>query len=107
MYFMCSREIFESRSIILFNLSYNMNKVLKYDSPDKLTASTRYWVGYPADALFIGKLDGLNYEGLYQFQLRPDAVLQEVKDYQRADNYRYYLGTTIAPYTGGFNLSFS
>lgn len=90
-----------------FNLSYNMNKVLKYDSPDKLTASTRYWVGYPADALFIGKLDGLNYEGLYQFQLRPDAVLQEVKDYQRADNYRYYLGTTIAPYTGGFNLSFS
>ena len=84
-----------------------MNKVLKYDSPDKLTASTRYWVGYPADALFIGKLDGLNYEGLYQFQLRPDAVLQEVKDYQRADNYRYYLGTTIAPYTGGFNLSFS
>lgn len=90
-----------------FNLSYNMNKVLKYDSPDKLTASTRYWVGYPTDALFIGKVDGLNHEGLYQFQLRPDAVIKEVKDYQVADNYRYYLGTTIAPFTGGFNLSFS
>ena len=90
-----------------FNLSYNMNKVLKYDSPDKLTASTRYWEGYPTDALFIGKVDGLTYEGLYQFQLRSDAVLNSTKDYQVADNYRYYLGTTTAPFTGGFNLSFS
>ena len=90
-----------------FNLSYNMNKVLKYDSPDKLTASTRYWVGYPTDALFIGKVDGLNHEGLYQFQLRPDAEIKGIKDYQVADNYRYYLGTTIAPFTGGFNLSFT
>ena len=90
-----------------FNLSYNMNKVLKYDSPDKLTASTRYWEGYPTDALFIGKVDGLTYEGLYQFQLRSDAVLNSTKDYQVADNYRFYLGTTTAPFTGGFNLSFS
>ena len=90
-----------------FNIAYNMNKVLKYDSPDKLTASTRYWEGYPTDALFIGQVTGLNYEGLYQFQLRPDAVIKDTKDYQVADNYRYYLGTTIAPYTGGFNLSFS
>lgn len=90
-----------------FNLAYNMNKVLKYDSPDKLTASTRYWVGYPTDALFIGKVIGLNYEGLYQYQLRPDAVITSTKDYQVADNYRYYLGTTIAPFTGGFNFSLS
>lgn len=90
-----------------FNLSYNINKVLKYDSPDKLSASTRYWEGYPTDALFIGLVDGLNYEGLYQYKLRPDAVIQGVTDYQVADNYRYYLGTTTAPFTGGFNLSFS
>jgi hypothetical protein len=63
-----------------FNLSYNMNKVLKYDSPDKLTASTRYWEGYPTDALFIGQVTGLNYEGLYKYQLRPDAVIKDTKD---------------------------
>jgi TonB-linked SusC/RagA family outer membrane protein len=90
-----------------FNFSYNMNKVLKYDSPDKLNASTRYWEGYPTDALFIGQVAGLNHEGLYQYKLRPDAVIRDTKDYQVADNYRYYLGTTIAPYTGGFNISFS
>lgn len=90
-----------------FNLSYNINKVLKYDSPDKLTASTRYWEGYPTDALFIGKVTGLNEDGLYSFQLRPDSVIQSMTDYQVADNYRYFLGTTMAPFTGGFNLSFS
>jgi hypothetical protein len=83
-----------------FNLSYNINKVLKYDSPDKLTASTRYWEGYPTDALFIGLVDGLNYEGLYKYRLRSDAVLNNTTDYQVADNYRYYLGTTTAPFTG-------
>ncbi len=89
------------------NFAYNMNKVTRYDSPDKLTSDTRYWVGYPTDALFIGKVTGLNSQGLYQFQLRPDAVIESREDYQVADNYRYYLGTSIAPYTGGFNISFS
>ena len=87
------------------NFAYNMNMVTRYDSPDKLTASTRYWEGYPTDALFIGKVTGLNSQGLYQFQLRPDAVIESREDYQVADNYRYFLGTGIAPYTGGFNLS--
>ena len=100
-------DIRDFRMNASFNLSYNINKVLKYDSPDKLTASTRYWEGYPTDALFIGKLDGLNHEGLYQYKLRPDASISDVKDYQVADNYRYYLGTTAAPFTGGFNLSIS
>lgn len=89
------------------NIAYNMNMVTRFDSPDKLTSSTRYWKGYPTDALFIGQVTGLNYDGLYQFKLRPDAVIQNISDYQVADNYRYYLGTSIAPYTGGFNLSFS
>ena len=89
------------------NIAYNMNKVTRYDSPDKLTADTRYWVGYPTDALFIGKVTGLNSQGLYQFELRPDAVIKNREDYQIADNYRYYLGTSVAPYTGGFNISIS
>jgi len=89
------------------NFAYNMNKVTRFDSPDKLTANTRYWVGYPTDALFIGQVTGLNYDGLYQFKLRPDADIKSISDYQKADNYRYYLGTAIAPYTGGFNLAFS
>ena len=87
------------------NFAYNMNMVTRYDSPDKLTAGTRYWEGYPTDALFIGKVTGLNSQGLYQFQLRPDAVIESREDYQVADNYRYFLGTSIAPYTGGFNFS--
>lgn len=87
------------------NFSYNYNIVTRYDSVDKMTSSTRYWVGYPVNALFIGKLDGLNSEGLYKFELRPDAEITKLSDYQNADNYRFYLGTGTAPYTGGFNLS--
>ena len=41
----------------------------------------------------------LNYEFLPE-----DATKTDVN---KPDNYRYFLGTTIAPYTGGFNLSAS
>ena len=89
------------------NFSYNYNIVTRYDSVDKMTSSTRYWVGYPVNALFIGKVNGLNSDGLYNFELRPDAEISKLSDYQDADNYRFYLGTTTAPYTGGFNLAVS
>ena len=41
------------------------------------------------------------------FELRPDAEIRTAADLNKADNYRYYLGTTIAPFSGGFNITAS
>ena len=89
------------------NFAYNYNKVLKYDPVSKsgITSKDRYVEGYPTGAIFCGRLTGISDEtGLYEFKLRPDATITAATDLNRPDNYRYYLGTTIAPYTGGFNF---
>lgn len=92
------------------NFAYNYNKVLEY-SPyygHSITAKDRYVAGYPVGAILAGKLMGIDTdEGLYSFQLRSDAEIKTASDLNKADNYRYYLGTTIAPFTGGFTLSAS
>ena len=90
------------------NFAYNYNKVLKYTpvSQSGITSKDRYVEGYPTGAIFSGKYAGIASDtGLYQFQLRPDASISTATDLNKPDNYRYYLGTTIAPYTGGFNLT--
>lgn len=92
------------------NFAYNYNKVLKYNPVSKsgITSKDRYVEGYPTGAIFSGKYAGIASDtGLYQFELRPDATLSTATDLNKPDNYRYFLGTTIAPYTGGFNLSAS
>ena len=92
------------------NFAYNYNKVLKYNpvSTSGITSKDRYVEGYPTGAIFSGKYAGIASDtGLYQFELRPDATISTATDLNKPDNYRYYLGTTIAPYTGGFNLSAS
>lgn len=92
------------------NFSYNYNKVLKYNPVSKsgITSKDRYVEGYPTGAIFSGKYAGIASDtGLYQFELRPDATISTATDLNKPDNYRYFLGTTIAPYTGGFNLSAS
>ncbi len=92
------------------NFAYNYNKVLKYTPVSKsgITSKDRYVEGYPTGAIFSGKYAGIASDtGLYQFELRPDATISTATDLNKPDNYRYYLGTTIAPYTGGFNLSAS
>ena len=92
------------------NFAYNYNKVLKYNPVSKsgVTSKDRYVQGYPTGAIFSGKYAGIASDtGLYQFELRPDAQISTATDLNKPDNYRYYLGTTIAPYTGGFNLSAS
>lgn len=92
------------------NFAYNYNKVLKYDPVSKsgITSKDRYVEGYPTGAIFSGKYAGIASDtGLYQFELRPDATISTATDLNKPDNYRYFLGTTIAPYTGGFNLSAS
>ena len=92
------------------NFAYNYNKVLKYNPASKsgITSKDRYVEGYPTGAIFSGKYAGIASDtGLYQFELRPDATISTATDLNKPDNYRYFLGTTIAPYTGGFNLSAS
>lgn len=92
------------------NFAYNYNKVLKYDPVSKsgITSKDRYVEGYPTGAIFSGKYAGIASDtGLYQFEVRPDATISTATDLNKPDNYRYFLGTTIAPYTGGFNLSAS
>lgn len=90
------------------NFAYNYNKVLKYipSSRSGITAKDRYVEGYPAGAILAGRYYGIDREsGLYSFRLRDDATVSSTSDLNKPDNYRYYLGTTVAPYTGGFNVS--
>lgn len=92
------------------NFAYNFNKVLKYQPSyaNKISVKDRYVQGYPIGAIISGKYTGIDPDsGLYNFALRPDAVINTATDLNKADNYRYYLGTSIAPYSGGFNVSAS
>lgn len=90
------------------NFAYNYNKVKKYrpSTPGGITSKDRYVQGYPAGAIFSGQSAGIDSSsGLYQFKLREDAEINTSTDLNKPDNYRTYLGTTIAPYNGGFNIS--
>ena len=90
------------------NVAYNYNKVTKYrpSYANQRTVKDRYVEGYPVGAILSGKLTGIDPDtGLYTFELRPDAQISSSSDLNKADNYRFYLGTTIAPVTAGFNIS--
>lgn len=107
-----SGDILKSADLKLsasLNFAYNYNKVLKYRPASKnITAKDRYVEGYPVGALITGRYQGIDPDtGLYSYELRPDTVISTSKDLNKADNYRYFLGSTIAPFTGGFNLTFS
>ncbi len=91
------------------NFAYNYNKVTRYTpaTGSSITAKDRYVEGYPIGAILAGKYVGINEKtGLYEYALRSDAAIKTVQDRNKPDNYRYFLGTTIAPFSGGFNLSF-
>lgn len=89
------------------NFAYNFNKVTRFTPPSQtITAKDRYVEGYPVGAIFAGSLAGIDSStGLYLFRLREDASVKTASDLNDPDNYRYFLGTTIAPFTGGLNLS--
>ena len=91
------------------NFAYNYNKVLRYKpASSTITAKDRYVEGYPVGAIISGRYEGIDpVSGLYNFRLRPDAEVLTPSDLNDPDNYRWYLGTTIAPFTGGFNVSAS
>ena len=91
------------------NFAYNYNKVLSYKpASSTITAKDRYVEGYPVGAIISGRYEGIDpVSGLYNFRLRPDAEVLTPSDLNNPDNYRWYLGTTIAPFTGGFNINAS
>ena len=89
------------------NVAWNRNVLSKYMSTTGAINEGKY-VGYPLEAIFAGKEIGIDpYYGIYMYQLRPDAVIEDAGDLNTIANYRYYLGTSIAPWTGGFYLNFS
>lgn len=90
------------------NVAWNRNKVTRFTPAfgSSITAKDRYVEGYPAGALFAGDCGGIDPStGLYAFRLRDDADLKTAADLGNPDNYRTYLGTTIAPWSGGCNIT--
>lgn len=89
------------------NIAYNYNELIKYDPPVKSLTESMY-VGYPLGNIFTGKTSGINKEtGLYDFELRPDVEIRSLEDYRKYQNYLFYVGTSNAPWTGGFSTSVS
>ena len=100
-------KIQDFRWRVTANAAYNYNELLKYDPPVKDMSSTMQ-VGYPLGKIFTGKTTGIDPEtGLYDFVLRPDVVIRQIEDYKKYQNYLFYVGTSNAPWTGGFSTSFS
>lgn len=93
-----------------WNFTWNYNKVTRYRPAGQMgiTAKDRYIEGYPIGAIVAGKYCGIDPRtGLYQFRLREDARISKASDLNRPDNYRYYLGTGVAPYFGGIHFALS
>ncbi len=89
------------------NLAWNRNVLSKYISPTGAISDGKY-VDYPLESIFGGKELGVDpYYGIYMYQLRPDANISVASDLNKIVNYRHYLGTSVAPLTGGFYFNFS
>lgn len=89
------------------NVAWNQNKLKEFKTySGKLTGGgASNFEGYPINAIFTGKPIGIDpYDGIYKFELRPDAVINKVSDLNNLDNYMFYIGPSTAPYTGGFNV---
>ena len=92
---------------ITANASYNYNELTKYESPTG-NIFGEYYVGYPLGKIFTGKTSGIDKEtGLYNFVMRPDIKPLSDADYKQYQNYLFYVGTSNAPWTGGFSTTFS
>lgn len=89
------------------NLAYNLNTLTKFTSPNGSSRiSEGQVVGYPIGSIFSGKVIGIDPEtGIYKYQLRPDAAITSREGLTDYNNYIHYLGTSIAPLTGGFSTS--
>ncbi len=89
------------------NAAYNYNLLTKYESPTGNIMGD-YYVGYPLGHIFSGKTTGIDpATGIYKYVLRPDITITEAADYRQFENYLFYVGTSNAPWTGGFSTTFS
>lgn len=91
------------------NWAWNRNKLLRYEAP---SGGNNLWssnlVGYPIGAVISGKVTGIDPRlGIYVYEARPDAVFTSAADRGLAENYAYYLGTSVAPHNGGYSLNLS
>ena len=87
------------------NISYNENHISKYVNPYGSTLSTIV-LDYPQASVFGFKSTGINpATGIYNFKLRPDAVISQPEDLRNYKNYIYYLGTANAPWNGGISTN--
>lgn len=90
------------------NVALNRNKLTRFKKMNETVMRDGYLEGYPLDAVFGGRYTGIDpRDGVYIYELRADAQIYKGTDLQIADNYRYYLGTSTAPVTGGFNVKFT
>ena len=88
------------------NIAWNRNILSKY-SKKRVITDGRY-EGFPLESVFAGRYTGIDArDGVYTYELRPDAQIYKGTDLQAVDDYRYYLGTSVSPVTGGFNVDFS
>lgn len=106
-----------------FNFAYNQNKVLKEDVRDNETRPSRE--GYPVGAIFAYKTAGLDNEGYPLFYNKEGNVVTLKEFYKLKDELGLgfttssdlsipeerdlytYIGSTDAPYTGGFINTFT
>ena len=87
------------------NIALNRNKLTKFERDGESIMMDGKYEGYPLDAVFTGRYTGIDpRDGVYTYELRPDAQIYKGSDLQVPDNYRYYRGTSVAPVTGGFSL---
>ncbi len=92
---------------ITANIAYNYNELTKYHSPTNSLSGEMY-VGYPLGKIFTAKTSGIDPEtGVYKYILRPDVVISKQEDYRKYQYYLYYVGTSNAPWTGGFSTTLS
>lgn len=89
------------------NMAHNRNKLTKFSTPTGTANTTAgQQVGYPLNSIFSGRVQGISPEtGIYTYALRPDAVIHSNADLRDPANYVFYLGTSDAPVSGGFNTN--
>lgn len=87
------------------NVAWNRNELTKFSTPtgtSNMTAGQE--VGYPLNSIFAGRVQGIDpAQGIYTYDLRPDALIQSQADLRDMTNYVFYLGTSDAPVSGGFS----
>lgn len=89
------------------NFSYNLNKLTGFKLTNSSATGSAY-VDYPQSSIMSGKVIGINPQtGLYEYEMRADTEIIKDSDYRNGNNYVHYLGTSNAPWNGGYSTNFT